>query len=61
MQVFTIDVDFSTHDDLQRGVTSLGFRRVRVLADSGDQASLIAAQMVAAVHGVMPTATTHCI
>ncbi len=61
MQVFTIDVSFSTHEALQRGVTSPGFRRVRVFADTGDQASLIAAQMVAAVHGVMPTAATHCI
>lgn len=60
MQTFTIDVSYSTHYDLQKGITQLGFRRVRVLADSGDQASLIAAQIVAC-HGVMPTATTHCI
>lgn len=53
---FVVDVTFSTHDDLKDGVIALGFRRFRVQADDDVQASLIAAQWVAA-SGVMPTAT----
>lgn len=60
MQDFTIDVAFSTHDDLQKGVICSGVSRVHVLAPDGDTASLIAAQMVAA-RGSMPTASTHAI
>lgn len=60
MQAFTIDVAFSTHDQLQQGIICDGVSRVTVLADDGDQASLIAAQIVAA-RGSMPTASTHAI
>jgi hypothetical protein len=56
MTTFVVDVDFSTHDALQQGVTSLGFRRFTVQAHDGDDASLVAAQWVAAA-GVMPTRT----
>lgn len=60
MQVFTIDVAFSDHDKLQQGIICAGVSRVTVLADDGDQASMIASQIVAA-RGSMPTATVHCI
>lgn len=60
MQVFTIDVAFSTHDLLQAGIICDGVSRVTVLAPDGDTAALIASQMVAA-RGSMPTATVHCI
>lgn len=60
MQVFTIDVDYSTHDALKSGVTALGFRRF-ILADTDAiNAQLVAAQWVAA-SGFMPTRTTVCI
>lgn len=64
MQTFVVDVQFSTHDALKDGITSLGFRRFRVLADDGDHATLIAAQWVAAdriTSGVIPTGTMVCI
>ena len=60
MDVFTVDVSFSTHDMLKDGVTCFSTSRVRVLAVSGDDASLIACQMVAA-RGWMPTASTVCV
>lgn len=60
MQLFTVDVAFSTHDRLQQGVICDGVSRVFVLADDGDTAALIAAQMVSC-RGLMPTASTHCL
>ena len=54
---FTVRVDFSTHDALQRGITDLGFSSVQVLAPTDTAAALIAAQIVAATRGV-PTRTT---
>jgi hypothetical protein len=61
MQTFIVDVAFSTHDRLQQGIICDGISRVHVLADDGNDAQLIAAQIVAAARGVMPTATTVCI
>lgn len=60
MTTFTVDVSFSTHDALQRGVVITGVSRVFVLANDGDDAQLVAAQ-ITACRGVMPTATTVCI
>lgn len=60
MQVFTVDVAFSTHDLLQQGIICDGVSRVTVLAPDGDTASLIACQIVGC-RGRMVTASTHCI
>lgn len=60
MPTFVVDVEFSTHDALKDGIISLGFRRFTIQADHADQASLVAAQWVAAdriTGGVIPTAT----
>lgn len=60
MPTFVVDVEFSTHDALNDGICALGFRRFRVQADDGDQATLIAAQWVAAdriTSGIIPTRT----
>lgn len=60
MPTFIVDCEWSTHDALKDGIVALGFRRFQVLADDGDQASLIAAQWVAAdriTGGVIPTRT----
>lgn len=60
MPTFIVDVEFSTHDALKDGITALGFRRFSIKADTGDHATLIAAQWVAAdriTGGVIPTAT----
>ena len=57
--MFIVDVEYSTHDDLKGGVVALGFRRFRVLANDDIEATLIAAQWVAA-SGYMPTSTMIC-
>lgn len=57
MTVFSILVESSTHDDLQRGDTCTDVTRVQVLADDEITAMLVAAQMVAG-RGRMPTMTT---
>lgn len=60
MPTYTVDVDYSTHDHLKVGVTALGFRRFVIHADNDVDATLIAAQWVAA-SGFMPTRTTICL
>lgn len=61
MDVWTVDVFWSTHDALQRGITELDWHRVRVAAGDGWEAQLIAAQIVAATQGGMPTKTMLCL
>ncbi len=58
MEVFSFDVEVSTHDALREGVLALklygaqhAFHRVVVAADTIDEAALIAAQM-ASCHGM---------
>lgn len=61
MTEFIVDVSWSTHDLLKEGISEAAFRRFRVLATDGDNASLIAAQWVAAdriTHGIIPTRTS---
>jgi hypothetical protein len=55
---FVVDVEFSTHDDLQEGRTSIGTRRVEVLARHDAEAMALACQLVASAHDVMPTKAT---
>lgn len=62
MKVFSFDVEFSSHDALQRGTVALrsvgaeaSWHRVVVAAETPEDAELLAAQMVAC-HD-MPTAT----
>jgi hypothetical protein len=57
MFVFTVAVNYSTHDDLKNGLGEYGLQFAAVLAESDVEATLVAAQMVAS-HGVMPTRTT---
>lgn len=60
MNTYIVDVEFSTHDALQAGITALGFRRFRLSAPDGDAATLMAAQWVAAdriTKGVIITRT----
>jgi hypothetical protein len=54
--MFSVLVDYSTHDDLRDGIARLDTLLVTVLADSPVDATLVAAQMVACTHG-MPTRT----
>lgn len=58
--MFTVDVDYSNHEALQRGVVAVGWVRVIVAAEDACEAQCIAATMVAITHG-MPTATYVCI
>lgn len=60
MGTFVVDVQFSTHDDLKDGRTTIGVRRFILLADNDVDASLTACQIVAA-QGFMPTRTLFCI
>jgi hypothetical protein len=46
--MFIVDVEYSTHDALKDGITSLGFRRFAIQADDEITATLVAAQWVAA-------------
>lgn len=62
--LFTIDVEFSTHDALKDGIVALGFRRFVIDAPDADAATLVAAQWVAAdriTDGIIPTGTHVCI
>jgi hypothetical protein len=54
---YRVVVEHATHDDLKDGRTATGFSLVEVVAQSQDEAYLIAAQMIAA-RGRMPTRTT---
>lgn len=60
-QVFSFDVEVSTHDDLKNGILALrvhgsrhAWHRVVIAADTRDEAALLAAQM-ASCHGWMGT------
>lgn len=62
MNVYSFDVEMSSHDDLRRGILALRtfgaeatWHRVTVAASTPEEAELISAQMVACHH--MPTAT----
>jgi hypothetical protein len=62
MNAYSIDVEFSSHDDLRHGIVAVRtfgaeatWHRVTVAAETPEEAELIAAQMVACHH--MPTAT----
>lgn len=56
MFIFTVAVEFSTHDELKFGIND-GLQFAAVLAATENEATLVAAQMVAS-RGVMPTRTT---
>jgi hypothetical protein len=56
-ETYRVVVEHATHDDLKDGRTATGVSLVEVVAQSQDEAFLIAAQMVAA-RGRMPTRTT---
>jgi hypothetical protein len=58
MFIFTVAVNYSTHDEVKAGIIEPGLQFVAVLAATDVEATLIAAQMVAAVGDVMPTRTT---
>lgn len=60
MSIFIVDVEWSTFDALKAGIVCVGDRRVLVLANDGDEAALIAAQMVAC-RDVKVTMTTVCV
>lgn len=53
-----VEVEFSTHDDLQHGRLAIGRRTVEVLAAGDAEAMLLACQLVATVLDVMPTRAT---
>lgn len=55
-RLYTVEVESASHEDVKAGNTATHHSRVRVLAATPTQASLIAAQMVAC-HGRMPTKT----
>lgn len=51
--VWTVDVDFVTsHDTLKAGRLSDGWHRVTALADTAEEAELVAAQIVSATQGM---------
>lgn len=52
-----IDVSWSTHDLLKEGITEKGINTVRVIAETYEEASLIALQMTLC-HGVYVTKAT---
>ena len=55
--VFTVAVGYNTHDGLKDGAADkTAFVTVQAVTDV--DATLVAAQMVASVHDVMPTSTT---
>lgn len=54
---FAFDVWFSTHEHLQQGIPELDYHRVIVSANGDAEAACIAAQLVAATQGAIPTRT----
>ena len=53
--MFTVYVDFASHDDLKDGNVRAGTHEVELLADNRMDAALVAKHMVAAVTGLVVT------
>ena len=56
--IYTVEVETATHDDLKAGETATQVSRVQVVADDETTATLAASQMVYGRTGRMPTRAT---